>query len=413
MKIFIAMIHYILKPKYKIRLALFFCLFTYQACTKPPVTEPAAEDFTAEEILALSNKYIADISIINYDVKYIRKSEMSDDTSTFTSNCTLMRDTSDILLGFKAHMVGKGWEQVYTGDEAYNLSHEDKLVHVYDPVRDGIKSLTGHVIRYMIVDRLIKGFDVSALTNAPAVVSRNLQEESPEFYVVSRTRPSRQESGFDGDTLKFWINKTTFLPEKVMYITTNDGNSQYEITVISNIVVNSSKYATHFREVTFPKDYKIEYYQPPLLSEFKMLEKGSPAPDFNLMNMQGEKVKLSDFRGKVVVLDFWYLSCYPCLQAMPHLNALYQAYASKGLVVLGINSKDNPIRKEKINTYLSRKEIMYPTLLASEATDNAFLVKAYPTIYVIGADGKVLASHIGFNDSMISKLEAVIVPALE
>lgn len=388
-------------------------LFILQACTKPPVTELAAEDFTAEEIIALSNKSIADISIINYDVKYIRKSMMSDDTSTFTSNCTLMRDTSDTLLGFKAHMVGKGWEQVYTGDEAYNLSHEDKLVYVYDPVRDGIKSLTGHVIRYMIVDRLIKGFDVSAFTNAPAVLSRNLQEESLEFYVVSRTRPPRQESGFDGDTLKLWINKTTFLPEKVMYITTDNGNSQYESTALSNIVINGSNQDTHFKDLTFPQDYKIEYYQPLLISDLKTLEKGSIVPDVTMYNFQGDEVKLSDYKGKVVILDFWYLSCYPCLQAMPHLNTLYQNYTSKGLVVLGINSKDNPLRKEKILNYLYRNDIKYPTLLASEAIDNIFLVKSYPTLYVIGADGKVLASHIGFNDKMISKLEAVIAPALK
>jgi peroxiredoxin len=94
---------------------------------------------------------------------------------------------------------------------------------------------------------------------------------------------------------------------------------------------------------------------------------GKPAPAFMLKDMNGRQVRLSDFRGKVVLLNFWYSACFPCRQETPDLIALYKAQKERGLVVLGINTDTilmpgdpGTMLRKFVETYA----IPYPVLIA-------------------------------------------------
>src|SRR5512143_3367182 len=71
------------------------------------------------------------------------------------------------------------------------------------------------------------------------------------------------------------------------------------------------------------------------------LAPSAPAPDFTLRTLDGQKLRLGEQRGRVVMVNFWATWCGPCRQEMPHLNKLYEKYRSSGFVLLGVNVDDD------------------------------------------------------------------------
>jgi cytochrome c biogenesis protein CcmG, thiol:disulfide interchange protein DsbE len=94
---------------------------------------------------------------------------------------------------------------------------------------------------------------------------------------------------------------------------------------------------------------------------------GKTAPPFNLPDLKGKPVKLSDYKGQVVLLNFWYSNCFPCRLETPDLITLYKAYRERGLTVLGINT--DPIvmpgdQGATLQKFLDTFQVPYPILMA-------------------------------------------------
>ncbi len=119
---------------------------------------------------------------------------------------------------------------------------------------------------------------------------------------------------------------------------------------------------------------------------------------------------LEEYRGNVVVLDFWSSWCVPCRRSFPWLNDKHQRYEKDGLVIIGVNvDKRRELATEFLEQYPAGFRIRYDpeAALASE-----FNVQGMPSSYVIGRDGELQASHIGFKVRKQDQYEAAIVAAL-
>lgn len=127
------------------------------------------------------------------------------------------------------------------------------------------------------------------------------------------------------------------------------------------------------------------------------LEKGDTPPDFTLMTLDGEKVTLSDLRGKKVVLNFWATWCPPCKAEMPHMQNYYEQYAKEQNVeILAVNltsgerdlSADAKI--ETVMTFRDSYELTFPILLDTENdAGEDYQVLTIPTTYFIDSNGYV------------------------
>lgn len=113
---------------------------------------------------------------------------------------------------------------------------------------------------------------------------------------------------------------------------------------------------------------------------------GHPAPDFALSGEAGETVRLSDYRGRVVLLDFWGTWCAPCVATLPKVSALANAHPD--LVVLGLASHEEADADPA--AFARTHGATYPILRATSEVVDLFLVRAFPTYYVVGPDGTVL-----------------------
>ncbi|MCW3058526.1 MAG: Thiol-disulfide isomerase and thioredoxin [Capsulimonas sp.] len=143
----------------------------------------------------------------------------------------------------------------------------------------------------------------------------------------------------------------------------------------------------------------------------KLLAAGTPAPDFTATMPDGTPVKLSDLKGKIVVLDFWATWCAPCQMSMPHLEKVYQAVKDKDVAVLGVCVWDD---KKAYDKWVVDKKSTYsfPTAFdpAARASEKSIASKLYnvsgiPTQYIIDRNGKVAATTVGYdeNDHVLEK----------
>ncbi len=120
---------------------------------------------------------------------------------------------------------------------------------------------------------------------------------------------------------------------------------------------------------------------------------GQPAPNFTLTTLQGEPVKLSDYAGKVVMVNMWATWCPPCKAELPTIDAYYQEHSNDGFVVLAVNSQE---AQSTVNTYISSTGFTFPVLLDSRGdVMDLYNVRALPTSFIIDRDGTVRHIHTG------------------
>jgi len=133
------------------------------------------------------------------------------------------------------------------------------------------------------------------------------------------------------------------------------------------------------------------------------------APDFTLQNLDGEMVSLSDYRGKVVFINFWATWCGPCRHEVPAFVELQEEYGRDKLIILGISldQGDLSVVKEFSEQYKINYEILYGT--PQVVTDYGG-IRSIPTTYVVDADGRLRDGRIGFpgKETFIKVIEAVM-----
>lgn len=119
-----------------------------------------------------------------------------------------------------------------------------------------------------------------------------------------------------------------------------------------------------------------------------------PAPDFELQDHHGKPVRLSDFRGKVVLLNFWATWCAPCRIEIPWFIELQRKYKDKGLVIVGVSMDEEGW--SVVRPYIEEMEINYPVVIGDDMVAEQYGgVAALPTTFLIDRQGKIAKVHVG------------------
>ena len=120
------------------------------------------------------------------------------------------------------------------------------------------------------------------------------------------------------------------------------------------------------------------------------------APDFTLSDAQGLAVTLSNFKGKVVLLDFWATWCGGCKVEIPWYVEFDKKYRDKGLAVIGVSMDDGGMKIVK--PFLKQRHIAYPVVIGSDALGQQFGLQSMPLTVLIDRKGRIAVSHAGIVD---------------
>lgn len=128
-----------------------------------------------------------------------------------------------------------------------------------------------------------------------------------------------------------------------------------------------------------------------------------PAPDFTLADVSGKKLSLSEYRGKVVLLDFWATWCTPCKEEVPHFVDMQNRYGGRGLQIVGISMDDD---EKPVRAFQQEFRMNYPVAVGTtQLAEQYGGVLGLPIAFVIDPQGRIVSRYVGQTDPEVFESE--------
>ena len=135
-----------------------------------------------------------------------------------------------------------------------------------------------------------------------------------------------------------------------------------------------------------------------------------PAPAWELRDLSGKTVKMSDFKGKLIVMDFWGSWCPPCREELPSFQAMYDKYKDRGVVFLGMNwerAAEPGARMKAVTDFMARNKYTFPVIIDHDRVAvEAYEIEGFPTVFVIDKTGTIRYRNVGYDEGVEQIIEA-------
>lgn len=227
------------------------------------------------------------------------------------------------------------------------------------------------------------------------------QNDSVDTFLIEATYKDENQqmpSEASVSPTRYWVSKDQHLVLKQLdsYMLPAK-KSEDSVQVTETTVVHSFEQNPSFSSSTFnfetPDDAE-RVSEVSLGGRSGSSMEGREAPSFTLTNLAGKEVSLQDYRGNIVMLDFWATWCAPCRRAHPDIQDLYEEYKEDGVVILGINNEGRNTARQ----YMQKHDYNFPTLLdTTDSTAREYGVNAMPYYFVIDRNGNISSEIVGYH----------------
>ncbi|GAM08744.1 thiol-disulfide oxidoreductase ResA [Geobacter sp. OR-1] len=136
-------------------------------------------------------------------------------------------------------------------------------------------------------------------------------------------------------------------------------------------------------------------------------QKGEAAPPFRVTSVSGQQITLNNYRGKVLLMDFFATWCSPCRESVGHLVLLNRKYGKQGLQILGL-SLDDDDSVSVVREFINSNKVNYPVAIVGESFKADYALRSVPTLYVISKKGLVAEKFSGYNDEVEKRLDQIL-----
>ncbi|MBP6979015.1 MAG: TlpA disulfide reductase family protein [Bacteroidales bacterium] len=384
------------------------------SCSKPDAKEILKKSY--EKCQSIENGY--------YEMTHYMKYVSDKDTFSSSFSCYFRKLPEDSIYSSAFHYQNyKDGEYsravLYTGDDFVNYSKKDSTGEIMSKTlwAEDIKAYSHNYTFYSpITDKKSYPFpDDSAFIDNKHVfeyIGEEMINNISCYHVKMNTNPENDSTDMM-KTLRiendFWICKQDYIPAQysISYdlVMNNDTMYQFEKNVLTKYELNNLKDEEQLNLSSIPSYITLKDYKPYKSPE--LLPKDTIAPQWSLVSLNDETIKLSHLKGQLVLIDFFYKSCYPCMLALPVLQDLHVRYYDKGLRIIGIDPYDTK-EKDDIDNFLSKRGVTYTVLLGGKDAAKEYHVSGYPTIYLIDKEGKILFTQVGYGEGTEKELEEII-----
>ena len=327
-----------------------------------------AQQKPAVRFLKRADKTLGRLQSLTYTATYDYKGPADNDTISFNGQISYSLNPRDIFFGYDILFENKSYfDAYYSLGKSYILIHKDKKIYpkrFLDPRKTIVKN--GPFLNNPaenIFDEYFKNKNyLSELLNDKSLIFRKTKAKICADTIRITAEYITQNTEFLPDTLRdlkieFFFNRKTKLPLIIQRTGISNKGSYFSRISFSYQSINQDSVHDFFIGYQLPDDYEI--VEPKTKKNHGNKDKiiKIPAPDFSLTDASGNPVNLADLNGKVVLLDFWYSSCAPCIKASHYLEKYTQTYCDSGLVILGMNPIDGI---NKINQHNKKWGVTYP-----------------------------------------------------
>ncbi|TAJ08070.1 TlpA family protein disulfide reductase [Marinilabiliaceae bacterium JC017] len=346
-------------------------------------------------------------SHVEYSYRSKKYRSYTGDTVSRSGKVYFEANPNDTLLGMNFYHKSKHYDNFYNGNYIINMEPKDSIVFK-KPLCDyegghmtvyPFLELSYGAIQLFLTDKMLDS-QIDSLVRRDVKVGNKLCTYF-SFWANQKFVSTHKKYDRYNMKIELVVNKADHLP--VFY-------SQHLLIsrkMNTDFVDNKVFFSDYSFDVKYPEEmFSIEnvpdFYQWDKFKKYmKILPVGKVAPDWTLPEIGGDSISLSALKGKVVLLDFWFIGCGGCIQSIPVVNRLYENYKNKGFEVVGINCFSN--KKNKIQEYVTTMGMKYRNVWKGESICDEYIIKAAPVFYLIDRQGKIVFSFIGLDSKKLEE----------
>ncbi|QTE22264.1 TlpA family protein disulfide reductase [Polaribacter cellanae] len=237
------------------------------------------------------------------------------------------------------------------------------------------------------------------------LIAQNKETDKVEKkeYLKGLTKASEKDLSdkqimFDGESIPVYNIKGKRIRGNEMMEAMMSGNYTPDFYIDSNKEIKVAV----LRIATEDEKKMMKEMQAQINSQSDLI--GTDASVFSATDINGNEFSLNSLKGKIIVMNFWFIECKPCVMEMPELNELVKKYKNKDIVFLGFATNS----KSRIDSFLKKKDFYYTIIPNSEKIAIDYKVSGYPTHIIIDKNSKIVYSTTGLGSTTINDIEKTI-----
>lgn len=344
------------------------------------------------------------------------KNLTSKDTIYRKVDCAFVREPEDSLFGsyFDVTATSRegGVEQnTYNGDYFVScIDQKGMISQGKDALRDLKKRAHNYLLYYPFNN--IKNSELAFIDSTDLIFVEEAKInhwDCYHFQVVEGVDTASMVKIL-GARFDFWINKTDLMPIQyaVYYQVDLMGvvSDQYEEFTLDSYRLNHlNRHEFRTLEWYAENACSMQSYEAHSKKQ-ESLKVGDIVPKWDLTTNQKQTIHSSNHGYKLVLFDFFYQSCFPCLKAIPMLNRLNEKYGDKGLLIVGIDNVDP--KDERFYEFVNERKMAYPIAVSENYLDKDFQVSSYPAMFLMDNAGKLLYLSSGFGTGSEKEVDELL-----
>jgi len=364
---------------------------------------------SAINILSVVQQRIDSTKYLHYKSTYLSINPSVDD-SIFKSSAEvwLQKLPADSIFGARFHVKGVDndgtFEYFYDRQNSYEVRDFDTSMTIFNPYKypnnnhNPAKARTALLpFVNLLIDSEIKS---TLLKDNPKI----LLDSSDNNWLVSFSYPKN----IYGTIIftKLYIDKTNYLITRILNKIFGEGITYTTEITIGDYTINDSLIENNIFLTKSNARYKRKYVigKGKNVSRIKSELIGKKAPGFSFPSYSGLQISLNQFKGKIVVLDFWETWCGYCIAAFPEMNKFQVKYRNEGIKVIGISTKN----RAEIKKLIKYNKLNYINIFGDITIIKAYKINARPTYVIINKKGKIVLVSVGDLEKVEKKINQLI-----